>query len=339
MVKMYNYIYKIAREASSFEDLGRKLEGLDIDAPKEGNPYLTVATQLAIEGRVDRVDWLRRLGADINLLVQGHAIAGNHEQVEVCRKRHGAHVDSIARGYALAGNLEQVEVYRRDHKALVDAIANGHAVAGNHEQVKVYRSSYEADVHTIAYGYALARNLELVEYYRLQHSIKPDWIAYSHAAAGNHKQVEVYLKQHGANVKAVADGYELAGNYGKQIKYSITITSLLDSYIRERTAKLNHSGNTKEYFYGRFFSCFQKSFIQKGKAVHALEQALEGREVNLSEHLSTLRNGKLGQELREFIKSGMANQLVNKNVNTVSDFVQALQEKISKRQGNRPPPF
>jgi hypothetical protein len=51
----------------------------------------------------------------------------------------------------------------------------------------------------------------------------------------------------------------------------------------------------------------------------------------LSEHLSTLRNGNLGKALRAFVKSGKGNVLVGKDVNTVSDFVQALQEKNSNQ--------
>lgn len=91
------------------------------------------------------------------------------------------------------------------------------------------------------------------------------------------------------------------------------------------------SGTTKEYFHGSFFSNFQKSYTQKREAVSALKNALKGEDVDLSEHLSTLRNGTLGKELREFIKSGMGNTIVGKKVNTVRDFVQALQDKISNK--------
>ncbi|MGC1183272.1 hypothetical protein [Legionella sp.] len=91
------------------------------------------------------------------------------------------------------------------------------------------------------------------------------------------------------------------------------------------------SGKTKEYFYGSFLSIFQKSFTQKKDAVNALKSALNGEKVDLSEHLSTLRNGNLGKELRVFIKSGRGKALVGKDVTTVSGFVQALQEKNSNQ--------
>lgn len=127
----------------------------------------------------------------------------------------------------------------------------------------------------------------------------------------------------GASVHAIAFGYALVGNHEKQINY------LLESYFEERVAVTDSSGRTKEYFYGSFFSVFQKSFTQKREAVQALKSALQGKNVDLTDHLSTLRNGNLGKELRAFVKSGMGNTLVGKEVTTVSDFVQALQEKNS----------
>ena len=91
------------------------------------------------------------------------------------------------------------------------------------------------------------------------------------------------------------------------------------------------SKKTKEYFHGSFFSAFQKSFTQKSSAVNALKLALDGNSVDLNEHLPTLRNGNLGKALRAFVKSGKGTDLVGKNVTTVSDFVQALQEKVSRK--------
>ncbi|MGC1182040.1 hypothetical protein [Legionella sp.] len=117
-----------------------------------------------------------------------------------------------------------------------------------------------------------------------------------------------------------------------QKKYDINL--ILDNYLAGRRAVTNSSGATKEYFHGSFFSIFQKSFTQKRDAVANLKLALDGVDVDLSKHLSTLRNGKLGKELRSFIQSGMGDDLVGKEVNTVSDFVQALQDKNRVVQDN-----
>jgi hypothetical protein len=109
------------------------------------------------------------------------------------------------------------------------------------------------------------------------------------------------------------------------------LIALLDSYLKEREAIKDASGTkTKEYFYGSFFSAFQKSFTQKKEAVLALKSALNGDPVDLKPHLSVLRNGRLGKELRAFIKKRRADALcADKEVQTIRAFVAALQENSS----------
>lgn len=102
----------------------------------------------------------------------------------------------------------------------------------------------------------------------------------------------------------------------------------LDTYLNSRSKIVGSSKTTVEYLYGRLFSCFQKSFTQKSKAVNALKDALNGEVVDLKSHVSTLRNGHLGCELRAFIKAGKANEIVGKQVNTVREFIAALDNKI-----------
>lgn len=114
-----------------------------------------------------------------------------------------------------------------------------------------------------------------------------------------------------------------------QMRTKNDLSFLLDDYLEKRKRIVNSDEETKEYFYGSFFSIFQKSYMQKREAVTALQQALNGEKVDLTEHLSTLRNGTLGNELRGFVKSGMGKTIAGKEVNTVSDFVQALQYRCS----------
>jgi hypothetical protein len=102
----------------------------------------------------------------------------------------------------------------------------------------------------------------------------------------------------------------------------------LDTYLNSRSKIVGSSKTTVEYLYGRLFSCFQKSFTQKSEAVNALKDALNGEVVDLKSHVSTLRNGHLGCELRAFIKAGKANEIVGKQVNTVREFIAALDNKI-----------
>lgn len=252
---------------------------------------------------------LKRFYIDASIRINGFiattgsllAKEGKHNAVEWMRHL-GANVSSIAQGYALAGNHEKVEVYRLEHGANVSSIALSYALANNHEKVEIFRTEHGANVNAVAKGYALA---------------------------DNHEKVEVYRIQHRACVSSIVLGFALANNLKKLKKYDVNY--ILDSYLEERTAVKNSFETTKEYFYGNFFSAFQKSFTQKKDAVNALKSALQGNNVDLIEHLSTLRNGHLGNELRAFVKSGMGNTLVGNEVTTVSDFIQALQDKISQQ--------
>ena len=276
---MFNEIYKIVNECNDFDDLKRKLDRYDIDARDTDNLvfWFTSAAQLAIEGKNDKVVWMRQLGAN------------------------------------------------------VDDIALGYAFAGNHEQVEFYRIQHNADVNFIAYGYIKAKRYEHVEIYRTQNNASVDAIAYGYAAIENHERVETYSAQHHANVNDIARGYKHAFNHEKRQQYDIKY--ILKCYLKQRTAMVDANGITKEYLHCSFFSCFQKSYRQKREAVSALKQALKGEKVDLITHLETLRNGTLGNELRQFIKSGMGNGIVGKAVNTVSDFVQALQEQCFRGKG------
>ena len=172
-------------------------------------------------------------------------------------------------------------------------------MGGHHKQVETYRTQHQADVSVIAEGYAIA---------------------------GDHQQVETYRTQHQADVDLIAEGYAIAGNHDKQKEYNIIY--LLDCYSKERTAVVDSSGKTKEYLHGKFFAAFQYSYSDKQKAINALKSALKGNNVDdLITYLPTLRNGRLGKALRAMVKSGITNALVESKVNSVSEFVRALQEK------------
>ncbi|MFZ4077528.1 MAG: hypothetical protein ACOYKA_06040 [Legionellaceae bacterium] len=107
---------------------------------------------------------------------------------------------------------------------------------------------------------------------------------------------------------------------------------ILDTYLQDRQ-QWKKGGAVVAYYYWGIFSCFfnSKSYTQKAQAVRALKSALDGDStvVFTPDIISTLRNGKLGDMLRGFIKSGQANRIVSspdapKQVNTVRDFIQAL---------------
>lgn len=208
-----------------------------------------------------------------------------------------ADVGKIAMGYALVGNHEKVNECK-NICTVYDYIALGYALGGHHEKVEELRQYHFKYVNDIARGYALGRY---------------------------HEKVDEYYTNHGASVDAIAAAYKINSNDTMIEKYNLI--KQLDTYLKNRRQESDSSGKTIEYRYGSIFSFFQKSFTQKVNAVNALKQALNGEKVDLSEHLSTLRNGNLGQTLRELVKSGGVDHFLGKKVTTVSDFIQALQEK------------
>lgn len=106
------------------------------------------------------------------------------------------------------------------------------------------------------------------------------------------------------------------------------LIAILDEYLNRRSAVKDDKNRTRDYLHCRFFSCFQKSYSQKQQAVIALKSVLNGdTNVSLLPHLATLRNGQLGKTVRAFIKAGHANHIVSTPVNTVREFVRALQNR------------
>ncbi|MFC3909898.1 PEP/pyruvate-binding domain-containing protein [Legionella dresdenensis] len=120
-----------------------------------------------------------------------------------------------------------------------------------------------------------------------------------------------------------------------EIKAKKDIINLLEQYTDRRKSVTNSKNQTKEYYFGSFLGIFQKSFTQKQQAIITLKSALDNEQVDLLAHLSTFRNGDLGKQLREFIKAGKADILVNnKQVRTVSDFIRELHILCNKAQEN-----
>jgi len=207
--------------------------------------------------------------------------------------------ETVAYLLARESEHEKVEWLHR-LGASVDDIAEGYASIGNHQYVEAYRTDHGADVGAILIGYALA---------------------------GNHDYVETYRSQYGLSLDFTSYAYDLADNHEKASEYNLRY--LLDKYINRRE-QVTEQGITKDYFYSGLFSGFQNSFsyTQKLEAVNELVSALNGDSVDLVYHLPTLINGRLGKELRQFVKGGHGNHLVGKEVNTVSEFVKTLQDRI-----------
>ncbi|WP_040534265.1 hypothetical protein, partial [Legionella drancourtii] len=74
---MFDEVYKIAIESNNFEELKRKLKKLHIDAIaiKDGF-FVTAGAQLSREGKNNKVEWMRQLGANVNAIANSYALAG-----------------------------------------------------------------------------------------------------------------------------------------------------------------------------------------------------------------------------------------------------------------------
>ncbi|MCW8472104.1 hypothetical protein OQJ19_15840 [Fluoribacter gormanii] len=119
---------------------------------------------------------------------------------------------------------------------------------------------------------------------------------------------------------------------------SAALQGILNNYLTSRSQEheeKHQAGScvTKQYRH-KLSTLMQHSYDDKKKAVIALIDALSGKGTgNLSEHLSTLRNGDLGKELRSFIKAGHADVLFEhgQKPRTVSDFVKALDSQALEK--------
>ena len=309
-------------QAKSKTDLENLIKNTGVDISQDGDAIIYIAKHLAIHQKAsrlgpnwlrERLDWLREIGKaydkkrkgdeylSVTLIAVGCIDGGNDDMVEELREKHGAYVDYIAQFYAICANHTKVEEYREKHKASLTSIFYGYAMGGNHEKLEQLAKEDKKNVNDIAYVYA--RRLD-------------------------HKMVWKYYLNHEASNEAITNGYIAAGDLYKGDDY--VIYSILDNYLERRKNEKDDSGKTIEYRYNQFFVPFQKSFTEKQEAVIALKKALHGEPVDLIAHLSTLRNGELGEELRSFIKSGRANGLFGIEVNTVTEFVNALQATLPK---------
>jgi hypothetical protein len=159
------------------------------------------------------------------------------------------------------------------------------------------------------------------------------------------KLFEHVLATHKRNVERVlADDYEqqcIEAVNAKQlqalpekdvVKDPLTLMkNILDTYLVKRRGDCVDDKNVPQYYWCGLFRYLpnSKSFTEKLQAVTELNKALNGEEFDLNAtHLAVLRNGKLGQDLRSFIKSGQADAIIGgKQVRTISEFISVLQQQ------------
>lgn len=229
----------------------------------------------------------------------------------------------IAYAYALAGNIKKAEKFFptpekpiTNNNLTDDAknIASAYARAGNHRKVKELFDAYNLNMNEIYDIYNNVGNelrYNALYDFVINNTIK-DREAFGNAIISPLTKIQLHLRK---------------ANDHKQ-----ELSNLIYKYLEDREQKADANDKTRQYLHGSFFP-FQKSFLDKKLAVNALQRSLDGEHIDLLEHLSTLRNGKLGKELRTFIKSGKANDLVDgQKVHTVTEFITALHKKCNPSQ-------
>lgn len=325
---IFNEIYTIAQQATSFNELKTGLENREVDVLSKNFPYVSVAGQFAIEGEHEKVEWLRELEADPGRIIKGYAYAGNDERVQFYRTHYTDADNWIVWGYALAGNAQRVETHSREHKVQYFYIGIGYAAGGHHKLVKDCYKQGRIFAGNIGQAYAEEGYHKEVEYYR-ERGASPHSIAEGYARGGYHEKVEFYRTYYGASLGQIYNGYQIAHNYEKIGEYQLRI--LLDKHINPHEYQINALCETKVVLQKGFFSHNQKSCNQENKAVNALLLALNGERVDLIPHLPALQNGDLGEKLQGYVTHNRANALVGKDVQNVSEFICALQDKIDEK--------
>lgn len=236
---MFELFYNAALKATSPEELSTKLFSLSLDAIEPTPPFLTLAAKLAFQNKTKSVEVAYQLGANVDSIASGFAMAGNDAMVEQYRKEYSADKDYIGYGYAFVGNYAKVDEYLTEHNASINLILVGFALANNHEKVEEYLANYHPKVlvkdsdakeldekekqqlaerqalyqtliNSIAEAYALTNNPDKVDEY-LDKGANVDAIAKAYAFAGNHEKVEEYRVQHNADIYDIASGYKTKG--------------------------------------------------------------------------------------------------------------------------------
>ncbi|STX52300.1 Uncharacterised protein [Legionella busanensis] len=124
--------------------------------------------------------------------------------------------------------------------------------------------------------------------------------------------------------KATIENQTLLNNIYKKTQI---LVGILNNYLIDRK-NLVQNNKVKEYK-NTYLPFFQKSYQQKEEAIEALKEALAGNPIELKKYLSTLSDSNLGKELKKFVKSGQADVLVNKEVYTLTDFINTLDAQVN----------
>ena len=220
-----------------------------------------------------------------------------------------AAMDAEFRSNSLGGNLRETKIYFIPYSTLTSAFRNSSIVkAISHLNEKTLPDN------------PLQLMKQLEEYKALDPKI---------TAAANYLIQELHsLMPVDENILYTVSALPSVGTSHQQNELASPIVEKLEQYITRRS--------TDSRPYQHYFLCIGlgKSLQQKRGAVQVLIAAItrpsETTQIN-KEGLETLRNGQLGNLIRNFVKSGDAQKLLGCGaLTTVRDFVNALNLRIEQ---------
>lgn len=273
--------------------------------------------------------------------------------------------DLVVQSYVAGGHVAPIRIITKNEAmvvvGLIDAEKYEDARALTaHRETKFFEQQYYKAMVAHAYA-AMGKDEEASEFLDFEEETEPEYklpaddkgaylcLAEGYAKAGNHKKIQEMYQHKKLSMDDVIDCYNLVGNtnradylktykmgpetFGPHITKRIwrsgvdpvsnaPIEKILDTYLLQRKLYTDSKDETKKYKDMRFFG---KSFEQKEKAVLALKAALKGEQVDLMEHLPTLRNGDLGRVIRAYVKAGRAGE----GVTTVREYIESLHNQVN----------
>jgi hypothetical protein len=337
---------KLAYESRNNESLGKKVKWLR----QLGADPSEIAMGYAMAGDNKRVNFYRnKLKADPNKILHGYILGNHNKYVTKYIDMYGAKPLTAITAYAILGDGDLVKSIINTYKTLSEeqvwnAIVSGWAQGGHDTTIDEKYLSLAQYAPAIVYGYALVGNQARVNEIvgiALQDFDNTDEnhikyrseifnnIATGYAEGGHHELAKQLHQEHPKiPAKAFEQGYKARLDVGRANEFNLS--KIVTAYLKERkNIKDGKEGPTREYKTINF-PFFQFSFTKKKAAVEALKEALKGNyDANnqLTDHLPALRDGNLGKGIRKFVKEGFADELVGKEVRTVSDFVKALHQQ------------
>lgn len=242
----FDKIYNAALLQDSHELVTLIKQDLSVDQRIGG---FTVAGWLALEGKKEAVEFLRRHGASVHGIVQGYASRGDDEEIDHSI-RHGIKAPAVAYANALAGRQDKVGFYRDSLNK--NAIAQAYAKKRNYEALDNFlRQNPNVSRLSIAEGFAEAgdhSNVEKVyeDYLEKKRRSRPS----AHAIgiwSGNYAAWGSTPRDYIPVANAIAKGYARRGDCEK-VQFFYTERDATASIIVCAFAEVGNHAEVSRYF-------------------------------------------------------------------------------------------